>query len=36
MEAIKERDPERAGEMMRQHIQKVKHILINFLREFPA
>ena len=34
IEAIKERDPEKAEEKMRQHIQRAKYILVNFLREF--
>lgn len=36
IEAIKQRDPEQAEEKMRRHVQRVKHILTNFLREFPT
>ncbi len=36
IEAIGERDPEKAGERMKQHIQRTKHIMMNYLREFQT
>jgi DNA-binding GntR family transcriptional regulator len=34
IEAIKERDAEKAEKEMREHIKKIKDIIINFLTEF--